>query len=61
MQDMNQALDELELRGHVRAVRDWYEGYEELKAIPFSFAIEFKDDRGSWAMFTDSEEDKVSI
>lgn len=49
----------VELRGHVGALREWHEGYEELEYIPHSFAIEFTDGRGPWSMFSDSEEDKV--
>jgi len=59
--DTQQPLDALELRGLVRALREWNEGYEYLGAIPFSFAIEFKDGRGHWSMFADSEEDKFKI
>lgn len=59
LQDTQQPLDALELRGLLRALREWNEGYEYLEAIPFSFAIEFKDGRGHWSMFADSEEDKV--
>lgn len=53
-------LDEVTLRGRVTGLREWNEGYEELKAIPHSFAVEFKDSRGPWGMFCDEEEDKVS-
>ena len=37
------------------------EGYEELSAIPHSFAVEFTHDDGPWSMFADSAEDKVSF
>lgn len=60
-QDMNQVLDTLELRGQLRGLREWNEGYEDLKAIPHSFAIEFKDGRSPWSMYSDSEEDKVCM
>lgn len=59
MQDLGQILDKVELRGHVRGLREWDEGFEDLEAIPHSFAIEFTDGRGPWAMFADSEEEKV--
>jgi MAP7 domain-containing protein 1 len=58
-QDSNQVLDQLDLRGQVRGLREWNEGYEDLKAIPFSFAVEFKGEREPWSMFSDSEEEKV--
>jgi MAP7 domain-containing protein 1 len=51
-------LDRLDVRGTVEALKEPKEGYEELKAIPHSFAIEFHD-RAPWAMFADSEEEKV--
>ena len=57
-------MDKVELRGKIRGLREWQEGYEELEAIPYSFAIEFKDfsnDWGTWSMYTDSEEEKVCI
>lgn len=57
--EMDQALDQLTLRGKVSGLREWNEGYEELKALPHSFAVEFKDGRGSWSMYTDTEDDKV--
>lgn len=61
MQETAEPLDKLDLRGHIRALREWYEGFEELKSIPQSFAIEFTDDRDTWAMFSDSEEDKYKL
>ncbi|KIY67814.1 hypothetical protein CYLTODRAFT_490299 [Cylindrobasidium torrendii FP15055 ss-10] len=59
--DMPAVLDEINLKGKLRGLREWNEGYEELKAIPHSFAVEFKDARGSWQMFCDSEEDKIKL
>jgi hypothetical protein len=58
-QDAHQVLDTVELNGKVRGIREWNEGYEDLEAIPYSFAVEFVDDRGPWSMFADSEEEKV--
>jgi MAP7 domain-containing protein 1 len=60
LQDVNQVLDQLDLRGQIRGLREWNEGYEDLKAIPFSFAVEFKT-RDPWSMYSDSEEEKVRI
>ncbi|KAF8074753.1 hypothetical protein FPV67DRAFT_1474871 [Lyophyllum atratum] len=59
--DTQQYLDKIELRGKLRGLREWNEGYEDLEAIPYSFAIEFKDDRGHWSLFSDSEEDKYKL
>ncbi|KAJ6518647.1 hypothetical protein C8R45DRAFT_948817 [Mycena sanguinolenta] len=59
--DLGQVLDQVDLRGQVRALREWNEGYEDLKAIPFSFAVEFNDGREPWSMFSDSEEEKYKL
>ena len=57
---MSTILDEVNLRGAVKGLREWNEGYEELKAIPHSFAVEFKDDRRpTWEVYCDTDEDKV--
>ncbi|KAF8216295.1 hypothetical protein K438DRAFT_1796955 [Mycena galopus ATCC 62051] len=59
--DLGQVLDQVDLRGQVRGLREWNEGYEDLKAIPFSFAVEFNDGREPWSMFSDSEEEKYKL
>ncbi|SJL04605.1 uncharacterized protein ARMOST_07973 [Armillaria ostoyae] len=59
--DMNQVIDQIQLRGKLNGLKEWSDGYEELKAIPNSFAIEFKDDRGPCAMFCDTEEEKDKL
>ncbi|KAG6884631.1 hypothetical protein C0993_009436 [Termitomyces sp. T159_Od127] len=59
--DTQQYLDKVDLRGTIRGLREWSEGYEDLEAIPHSFAIEFKDERGHWSMFSDSEEEKYKL
>jgi hypothetical protein len=56
---MLQVVDRLDLRG-VKALKEWNEGYEDLEAIPHSFAIEFKDGQGAWGMYADTREEKVS-
>ncbi|KAJ7504542.1 hypothetical protein B0H11DRAFT_1982831 [Mycena galericulata] len=60
-QDAGQVLDQIDLRGQVRGLREWNEGYEDLKAIPFSFAVEFNGDREPWSMYSDSEEEKYKL
>ncbi|OCH91035.1 hypothetical protein OBBRIDRAFT_887284 [Obba rivulosa] len=42
----------------IRRVREWQDGYEELEAVPHSFAVEFTDGGRPWCMFTDAAEDK---
>jgi MAP7 domain-containing protein 1 len=59
-QDLTQVVDQLDVRGTVKALKEPKDGYEDLKAIPHSFAIEFHN-RGPWAMFADSEEEKVCL
>ncbi|KAJ6457155.1 hypothetical protein C8R47DRAFT_1164431 [Mycena vitilis] len=59
--EASQVLEQVELRGQIRGLREWNEGYEDLKAIPFSFAVEFKADREPWSMFSDSEEEKYKL
>ncbi|KAG7452808.1 uncharacterized protein BT62DRAFT_925352 [Guyanagaster necrorhizus] len=59
--DMNQVIDQIQVRGRLNGLKEWNDGYEELKAIPNSFAIEFKDQRGPCAMFCDTEEEKDKL
>ncbi|KAJ7077893.1 hypothetical protein B0H15DRAFT_861330 [Mycena belliarum] len=59
--DTNQVLDQMDLRKKVRGLREWNEGYEDLKAIPFSFAVEFNGEREPWSMYSDSEEEKYKL
>uniref|UniRef100_D8Q3N0 Expressed protein n=1 Tax=Schizophyllum commune (strain H4-8 / FGSC 9210) TaxID=578458 RepID=D8Q3N0_SCHCM len=59
--DRAQYLDQVYLRGKLRGLKEWNEGYEELESIPYSFAIEFKDERGSWSAFADNEEEKFKL
>ncbi|KIJ55461.1 hypothetical protein M422DRAFT_24036 [Sphaerobolus stellatus SS14] len=44
----------------IAALKEWSEGYEELEAIPNSFAVELRDD-SPWLFFADSSEDKEII
>lgn len=62
-QDTTEYLDKVELQGKIKALREWDEGYEDLKAIPFSFALEFaeNDVRSFWSVYTDSEEEKYKL
>ncbi|KAG1777378.1 hypothetical protein EV702DRAFT_1197354 [Suillus placidus] len=50
-------LDVLPLDGRIDALAEWYEGFEELEAIPHSFALRFVDGV-EWRMFADSAEEK---
>jgi len=55
-QDTITPLETVELHGRVKALKEWKDGYEELKSMDYSFVVEFKD--CVWCMFSDSEEDK---
>jgi len=57
---MNQVLDEVELKGLLSALCEPNEGFEELEALPHSFAVKFKDGH-IWSMFGDTEEQKASF
>ncbi|KAG1749634.1 uncharacterized protein EDB91DRAFT_1108799 [Suillus paluster] len=50
-------LDVIPLDGRVDSLAEWYEGFEELEAIPHSFAVRFVDGV-EWRMFADSAEEK---
>lgn len=60
-QDIIAPLEKIELRGSVSGLKEWYEGYEDLQALAFSFVVEFKDLRKPLSMYADCEEEKVSI
>lgn len=61
IQDMTTPLEQLDLNGNVKALKEWNEGYEDLEAIPFSFVVEFRKGRPYWSLYADSEEEKVRL
>lgn len=56
----NNPIEEVNIRKEVQGVKEWDEGYEELKAIPNSFVVEFTERGKVWMMYADTEEDKVN-
>ncbi|KDQ61634.1 hypothetical protein JAAARDRAFT_517134 [Jaapia argillacea MUCL 33604] len=56
--DMTQPLETV-FHQKLRGVKEWDEGYEELRSVTHSFAIEFLGEE-AWRMYTESEADKVS-
>ncbi|CAA7269283.1 unnamed protein product [Cyclocybe aegerita] len=54
-------LGQVNLRGNIRALKEWNQGYDDLEAIAFSFVVEFKDERDHWSMYADSEEEKYKL
>ncbi|KAG9308602.1 hypothetical protein JVU11DRAFT_11708 [Chiua virens] len=55
--DSTRTVDLVPLDGRVESLNEWYEGFEELEAIPHSFAVKFVDGR-TWCMYADTEQDK---
>lgn len=53
-------MDTVNLDGRVESINEWYEGHEELEAIPHSFAVRFVDGQ-SWLMYADTADEKVSL
>jgi len=60
LQDLVIPLEKVDLKGKLRGLKEWNDGYEDLEAIAFSFVVEFKDNRPCWSMYADSDADKVS-
>ncbi|KAI0047250.1 hypothetical protein FA95DRAFT_1559316 [Auriscalpium vulgare] len=59
--DMSHPLEDLNLRNALSAVNEWYEGFEDLRAIPHSFGIVFRDGKESLSMYTDSDHEKYAL
>ncbi|KAH7912699.1 hypothetical protein BJ138DRAFT_1112079 [Hygrophoropsis aurantiaca] len=58
--EMTRALDVVGLDARVESINEWYEGFEELEAIPHSFALKFIDGQ-SWLLYADNAEDKDKL
>ncbi|KIJ63474.1 hypothetical protein HYDPIDRAFT_29282 [Hydnomerulius pinastri MD-312] len=58
--DMARAMDVVNLDGRVDSFNEWYEGYEELEAIPHSFAVGFVDGQ-NWLVYADSADEKDKL
>ncbi|KAF8972610.1 hypothetical protein BDZ97DRAFT_1913112 [Flammula alnicola] len=59
--DLTTVLEKVDLRGKVRGLKEWNQGYDDLEAIAFSFVVEFKNGQDPWSMFADSEEEKYKV
>ena len=53
-------LDTIELKGRLRGVKEWSDGFEELKAIEHSFVLDFGDLQEPISAYTDTPREKVS-
>ncbi|KAF9234017.1 hypothetical protein BU15DRAFT_79525 [Melanogaster broomeanus] len=58
--ELTRTVDVVSLDGRVDSFNEWYEGFEELEAIPHSFAVKFIDGQ-SWLMYADTEEEKDTL
>lgn len=56
-QETQKVMDSFSFRGSVSGIKEWNQGYDDLRAIPHAFAVEFYDEP-AWLFFADSEEDK---
>lgn len=61
MQELGKVLDTIELQGRLRGVKEWSDGFEELRAIEHSFALDFGDLQEPISAYTDSAREKVSL
>jgi hypothetical protein len=52
-------LDVINIASQVETIREWFEGFEELQALPDSFAVMFKDGKRSISFTANSVRDKV--
>ncbi|KAJ8515728.1 hypothetical protein ONZ45_g6876 [Pleurotus djamor] len=55
--------EEVDLRGRIKALREWDEGegFDELKAIPNSFGVEFDGEQEPWSIYADTEDEKYKL
>lgn len=42
-------------------VKEWDDGFDELRTIPHSFALAFDDGGEPWSFYADTELEKVSF
>ena len=54
-------LGNVELKGRLRAVKEWSDGFEELRAIEHSFVLDFGDLQEPVSAYTDTAREKVSL
>jgi len=40
-------------------IKEWYEGFEELRSIPYAFALVFANDESPIMLFSDSATERV--
>src|ERR1700761_5258734 len=47
--------------GRVSGIKEWDEGFEALRVIPHSFAVELKGAEPAWLFYVETAEEKVSL
>ena len=52
-------VDVVPLKGAKPCVKEWYEGFEELRAIPHSFALALGNSESTMMFFSDTSDEKV--
>ena len=52
--------DVVTLKSTGPTIKEWYEGFEELRSIPYAFALVFADGEPPIMLFSDSAPEKVS-
>ena len=59
-QDIDSApSDVIVLKSTGPTIKEWYEGFEELRSIPHAFALEFVNGEPPIMLFSDSAPEKV--
>ncbi|EIW80218.1 DUF1295-domain-containing protein [Coniophora puteana RWD-64-598 SS2] len=58
--EMTRPMDTVALDGRVDRICEWWEGFEELEAIPHSFAVKFVDGQ-DWLMYADTSDEKDKL
>jgi len=59
--DLSKVLDTVELTGRIAGVKEWSDGFEELRAMPHSFAVVFSGSQESLSAYTDSSREKADL
>ena len=53
--------DVIALKSTGPTVKEWYEGFEELRSIPYAFALDFANGEPPIMLFSDSAPEKVCV
>jgi hypothetical protein len=53
--------DVIALKSTGPTIKEWYEGFEELRSIPHAFALDFANGEPPIMLFSDSAPEKVCV